>query len=110
MKLGEERFNGLAAQVELVEEARVILIHNLAVEYGLMNGTQGIVKQIVFEPGHHPGHANPRLRMPSAIVVDFLKYAGNAFTTIPSAQLGCQFKHVSVTPTAARESRANNFR
>ena len=32
MKMGEERFNGVAAQVELVEEARVILIHNLAVE------------------------------------------------------------------------------
>ena len=48
-KMGEERFNGLAAQVELIEDARVILIHNLAVEYGLMNGTQGVVKQIVFE-------------------------------------------------------------
>ena len=69
----EERFNGLAAQVELVEEARVILIHNLAVEYGLMNGTQGVVKQMVFEPEHHPAHANPRMRMLNTIVVDFPK-------------------------------------
>ena len=83
MKLGEERFNGLAAQVELVEEARVILIHNLAVEYGLMNGTQGVVKQIIFEPGHHPRHANHRMRMPRTVVVDFPKYAGPRFYDDP---------------------------
>ena len=56
MKLDENRFNGLAAQVELCEGARVILIHNLAVEFGLMNGTQGVVKQIVFATGCHPRH------------------------------------------------------
>ena len=66
-----------------MEEARVILFHNLAVEYGFMNGIQGIVKQIVFEPDHHPGHANPRLRMPSAIDVDFPKYAGPRFYDDP---------------------------
>ena len=78
-KMGEERFNGLAAQVELIEEARVILIHNLAVEYGLMNGTQGVVKQIIFETGHHPNHVNANMRMPHTIVVDFPKYAGPRF-------------------------------
>ena len=79
MKLDESRFNGLAAQVELCEGARVILIHNLAVEFGLMNGTQGEVKQIVFAKDSHPRHEDPKRRMPEAIVVDFPKYAGPAF-------------------------------
>ena len=91
MKLGEERFNGLAAQVELVEEARVILIHNLAVEYGLMNGTQGIVQQIVFQKGYHPRHEDPKYRMPEAIVIDFPKYAGPVFSMTPSVKPGYQF-------------------
>lgn len=46
LKFDESRFNGLAAELELCEGARVIIIHNLAVEFGLMNGTQGVVKQI----------------------------------------------------------------
>ena len=54
VKMGEERFNGLAAQVELTEEVRAILIHNLAVEYGLMNGTQDIVKHIFFRDRTSP--------------------------------------------------------
>ena len=44
-----EQFNGLAAQFEVAEEARVILTSNLAVEQGLMNGTQGVVKRIISE-------------------------------------------------------------
>ena len=83
LKLDESRFNGLAAQVELCEGARVILIHNLAVEFGLMNGTQGVVKQIVFAKGSHPRHEDPRWRMPEAVVVDFPKYAGPTFFDEP---------------------------
>jgi hypothetical protein len=82
-KLNEERFNGLANTLELCEEARVILIHNLAVEHGLMNGTQGTVKQIVFAHGCHPNHEDATKRMPKAVVVDFPKYAGSAFYTEP---------------------------
>ena len=83
MKLGEERFNGLAAQVEYVEGAPVILIHNIAVEQALMNGAQGVIQQIIFEKGHHPNHDNPMKRVPRAIVVDFPKYAGPAFYDEP---------------------------
>ena len=82
-KLNEERFNGLANTLELCEEARVILIHNLAVEHGLMNGTQGIVKQIVFAHGCHPNHEDATKRMPNAVVIDFPKYAGPAFYNDP---------------------------
>ena len=30
-------------ELDLCEGARVLLTHNLAVEHGLMNGTQGVV-------------------------------------------------------------------
>ena len=83
MKIDESRFNGLAPHLELCEGARVILIHNLAVEFGLMNGTQGIVQQIVFAKGYHPRHEDPKYRMPEAIVIDFPKYAGPTFFDDP---------------------------
>ena len=47
-KLDDERFSGLATHLELAEEARVIITHNLHVEFGLMNGAQGTVKGILF--------------------------------------------------------------
>ena len=83
MKLDENRFNGLAPQLELCEQARVIQIHNLGVEFGLMNGTQGVVQQIVFAKGCHPRHEDPKYRAPEAVVVDFPKYAGPAFYSEP---------------------------
>ena len=79
MKLPEDRFNGLTSVLEVAEGARVILIHNLAVEYGLMNGTQGIIKEIVYAPGSNPNHVERARRMPTAIVVDFPKYEGPIF-------------------------------
>ena len=83
LKIDESRFNGLAPHLEVCEGARVILIHNLAVEFGLMNGTQGIVQQIVFQKGYHPRHEDPKYRMPEAIVIDFPKYAGPTFFENP---------------------------
>ena len=78
-KMDEEKFNGLPLDCELAEGARVILIHNLAVEHGLMNGTQGIVQQVVFRTNHHPKHDRLDCRAPEAVVVDFPQYAGPSF-------------------------------
>ena len=72
-------FSGLAANLELAEGARVILIANLAVEQGLMNGTIGDIVAIVFADGCHPNHENPSMRLPEMVVVDFPEYAGPAF-------------------------------
>ena len=58
LKLDEETFNQLQPCIEVADEARVLLIHNLHVAYGLMNGTQGTVKRVVFKPGGHPNHEN----------------------------------------------------
>ena len=52
----ESEFRGLAPRLELAVGAPVLLLHNLAVEHGLINGSQGKVVDIVFAPGHHPNH------------------------------------------------------
>ena len=44
-----------------------------------MNGTQGIIKEIVYAPGSNPNHVERARRMPTAIVVDFPKYEGPRF-------------------------------
>ena len=46
--LGDSSFRGLPASLELAVEARVILIMNLAVELGLMNGSQGVINAIIY--------------------------------------------------------------
>ena len=84
MKLSEETFEGLAATLELSEHARVILTHNLCVQHGLMNGTQGVVRQIVYPAGTQgPNDTDPTRRMPQAIVVEFPQYVGPVFYSDP---------------------------
>jgi hypothetical protein len=61
-KIADEEFNGLVAELELAEGARVLLTHNLAVEHGLMNGTQGLVRQIVYPPDCGPTSEVPARR------------------------------------------------
>ena len=77
-ELTPDEFN-LMPELELCEGARVLLTHILAVEHGLMNGTQGVVQQIVFAPGGGPDAEREELRMPEAVVVDFPGYAGPRF-------------------------------
>ena len=62
-KLEPEQFRGLEHTIEVAEHAKVIITHNLSVENGLMNGTFGEVKQIIFERGHHPNASTPAHRM-----------------------------------------------
>ena len=82
-KLDDERFSGLARHLELAEEARVIITHNLHVEFGLMNGARGTVKGILFAPGASPVHHDRALRMPLCILVDCPKYQGPPFFSEP---------------------------
>ena len=74
LAMEESQFNGLASRVELSDEARVILTQNINPEVGLMNGTQAVVKKIVYAPGTHPNHENPACRLPACILVDVPKY------------------------------------
>ena len=77
--MADEKFMGLPKRLELAVGAPVLLLHNLAVEHGLVNGSQGIVRDIIYEADHNPNHARVACRMPSSIIVDFPKYTGPAF-------------------------------
>ena len=79
LELDAERFNQLQSTIEVADEARVLLVHNLHVAYGLMNGTQGTVKRIVFKPGGGPNQDTPDLNFPQCLIVDFPEYEGPAF-------------------------------
>ena len=79
MTMKDELFNALPRRLELAVGAPVLLLHNLAVEHGLMNGSQGTVMDIVFAAGDHPNHDLVANRMPIAIIVNFPGYCGPLF-------------------------------
>ena len=43
--------DGLEKEVLLAEGSKVVLTHNLWTSKGLVNGAQGVVKKIWFDPG-----------------------------------------------------------
>ena len=79
LKIAEENFNGTPNVVEVAKEARVLLIQNLCVPYGLMNGTRGDIVDILYAPGTHPNHQELRHRMPACLIIDFPKYKGPSY-------------------------------
>ena len=83
MKLDDALFKGLEKNMEIAEDARVILTHNLIPGQGLMNGTQGNVKRIVNDTAAGPSAEEPVERMPRHLVVDFPQYVGPAFYDEP---------------------------
>ena len=84
---------GLPQHFECALGAAVLLILNLAVQSGLINGSQGTIAAIGFHKGHHPNHDNLACRMPCVIVVHFPDYVGPAFFTDPD-----KAKWVPITP------------
>ena len=79
LRLDAMLFRGLPPDLELAEGALVILISNLAVEHGLMNGTRGVVRKIIYANGKSPLAPDLRDRMPDVVVVDCPQYVGPAF-------------------------------
>ena len=79
MCMTDEHFMGLPPHLEICAGAPVLLIHNLATEHGLMNGSQGKVKEIQYADGDHPNHSELRRRMPCSVIVDFPEYVGPPF-------------------------------
>ena len=82
--LDDALFCSLPKRLELAVGAPVLLMHNIAVEHGLMNGSQGTVVDFVYLPGCHPTHENPAHCLPAMVVVDFPGYTGPAFFSEPS--------------------------
>lgn len=81
MQADDAKFMGLSKRLEFAIGAIILLILNLAVDSGLMNGSQGTIVDIIYAKGHHPNHDDPTKRMPSAIIVEFPQYIGPAFFT-----------------------------
>jgi len=77
--LDDERFNQLAGRLELCVGARVLLVHNLHVPTGLLNGAQGVVVDIIFLHDTNPNHERRACRMPQCVIVDFPFYEGPPF-------------------------------
>ena len=79
MQAGDATFMGLTRRLEVAIGAIILLIVNLAVDSGLMNGSQGNTIEIVFAKGHHPNHDDPAKHMPSVIIIEFKQYIGPPF-------------------------------
>ena len=75
----DELFNGLPHMLELCEGAPVIYLHNLWVQAGLMNGTRGIVRAIVYRDENRPDHSDAMRRLPAVVLVECPSYASEPF-------------------------------
>ena len=78
-KLEESHFRGLPPSMEVAKHARVLLIFNKALDYGLMNGSFGTVVGVVYDTREGPRHPRSQHRMPWTIVIDFPQYTGPPF-------------------------------
>ena len=72
----DELFAGLPSVLEICEGAPVIYTHNLWVAAGLINGTRGTIRAIVYRHGNRPDHASPACRMPSVVIVECASFVG----------------------------------
>ena len=78
-KMSEELFSGLIYVLELCEGAPIIYTHNLWVAAGLMNGTRGTIRAIVYRRGGRPDHDVPSKRLPGVILAECPDYCGDSF-------------------------------
>ena len=79
LEAADEEFGGLSKRLELAIGCPVILTHNLSVDHGLINGSQGVVNEIIFMDGNHPNHDDLMKRQLATIVIDFPSYVGPAY-------------------------------
>ncbi len=63
-KIDEELFNGLKNNLLLIRGARVVINNNIWTSQGLINGTIGYVRHILFEPNKKPPD------LPFAVIVE----------------------------------------
>ena len=66
-----EQFSGLKSTIHLTPAARVMLVSNLWIEAGLINGALGTVKDIVFDEKEQGQDA-----LPKYVMVEFDSYSG----------------------------------
>ena len=74
-RLGSDKFQGLENLIHLAVGAKVMCISNLIKKFGLVNGSRGSIKDIVFLTQQQ----FPPINQPDFIIVDFPEYIGNSF-------------------------------
>ena len=79
LKMDDADFVNLPSVLELAIDVPVIVILNLVIGLGIMNGTRGIVKDILFEKPDGPLSRDQVDRMPHTVLVDCPKYTGPSF-------------------------------
>ena len=79
VKIPEELSGGLANELELCEGARVLSTSNVWVSAGIMNGTAGTIRAIVYRRGDRPDHEDVRRRLPYVILVECPQFTGTPF-------------------------------
>ena len=84
LKLDDSDFMDLPNILELAEEAPIIVILNLAIEHGIMNGTRGTVKGILYTKPDGPLSTRLSDRMPHIIVVECPTSLGPVFLDVSS--------------------------
>ena len=77
---------GLPHILQISVDARVVLLYNLSVKNGLANGTQGVVRDIVYKPGT----SSPD-DMPILVMVQFDHTVGLPSNTVPIAPVSRSF-------------------
>ncbi len=87
-KATKQEASGLRRRVFLADGCRVMLTSNLWPETGLVNGTRGVVREIIY-----PERSTPTA-LPIAVMVEFDGYTGPGFSTDPKAP-----KLVPIVPT-----------
>ncbi len=68
-----DKAGGLDATLQVCIGAKVMLTTNMATHYGLVNGSSGIIKSIIYENDAAPPN------LPKCILVEFECYSGPAF-------------------------------
>lgn len=86
-KSNSEHAGGLEAIIAICIGARVMLVHNLWVQCGLVNGSVGTVRGIVYKDGIRP----PSL--PLTVLVEFDKYQGPCLQPNNVVPITCQTTH-----------------
>ena len=77
--MSEDLFSGLPYELELCEGAPILATSNVWVSAGLMNGTRGTIRAIVYRKGDRPDHDDPQRRLPHVILAECPKYSGQSF-------------------------------
>jgi len=88
-KSNSDHAGGLEAVIALCIGARVMLVHNLWVQCGLVNGSVGTVRGIVYKDGTKP----PAL--PLAVLVEFDNFQGPCLQPHNVIPIPCQTAHWS---------------